>query len=236
MTSEQKIAANRANARKSTGPRTSHGKARARANASRHGFATKGPPDAEAAKKTELICDLLLPPDADLVERQLAQTIAESDVLLARIRLARVQAIETMRMTGTPKVVPKYILDQRVDEVISELHNIQIGTWRPTKLRSLLKDGLAGIAEVEPDRIARLRSLTGRAVEGYRDGDRIPRSDAESVLLALPHLLVLDRYEKRALSRRRKAVEQLTAVADCKRLSSPVSERALREVTLIASR
>ena len=40
MTTEAKRAANRANAQKSTGPRSSEGKARASQNATRHGLAT----------------------------------------------------------------------------------------------------------------------------------------------------------------------------------------------------
>lgn len=40
MASEKQIAANRRNARKSTGPRTPEGKTRSRTNALRHGFAS----------------------------------------------------------------------------------------------------------------------------------------------------------------------------------------------------
>jgi len=40
MTSERKIAANRNNAKKSTGPRTEAGRATSRQNARRHGLAT----------------------------------------------------------------------------------------------------------------------------------------------------------------------------------------------------
>ena len=40
MASEKQIAANRRNARNSTGPRTEQGKARSRMNALRHGFAS----------------------------------------------------------------------------------------------------------------------------------------------------------------------------------------------------
>ena len=44
MTSDNKVAANRANARKSTGPRTKDGKTRSSRNATRHGFFSLTPP------------------------------------------------------------------------------------------------------------------------------------------------------------------------------------------------
>ncbi len=61
------------------------------------------------------------------------------------------------------------------------------------------------------------RSLAGRemgpeAAETYVRGKRVPRSDVESFCFAIPELVSLERYERRAISRRCRAIETLGAI------------------------
>src|SRR5271169_148371 len=59
MTSERKIAANRKNARKSTGPRSNAGRAASRHNARRHGLATGIGSDPALRDDIEILAKLL---------------------------------------------------------------------------------------------------------------------------------------------------------------------------------
>jgi hypothetical protein len=93
MTSELQVAANRENAKKSTGPKTRRGKSRASGNAVRHGLAgaSFGPSiPSHVARLARTICN----GESDPFRYEQALTIANSHILLARIRAARIAAIE----------------------------------------------------------------------------------------------------------------------------------------------
>jgi uncharacterized Zn finger protein len=55
------------------------------------------------------------------------------------------------------------------------------------------------------------RSATNysEALEAYKRGMGIPRSEVDAFVLARPQLLALERYERRALSRRNRAISIL---------------------------
>jgi hypothetical protein len=94
MTSERRIAANRANAKKSRGPRTHGGKASASRNALRHGLEAVSFGDTGLSEKTERLAQAICQPDADPVSYQQALIIAESFADIARVRAARVRIME----------------------------------------------------------------------------------------------------------------------------------------------
>jgi hypothetical protein len=79
MTSEKQIAANRANAQKSTGPRTAEGKAQSAQNALQHGMTATAPvlPDEDPSAFGELLQGLLDEYDPrTTVETELVQDLA----------------------------------------------------------------------------------------------------------------------------------------------------------------
>jgi hypothetical protein len=100
MTSDRQIAANRRNSQRSTGPRTAAGKARIRRNALRDGLAAtilKVPTiSAEVERLATVICGKV----ADPAKREQALSIAESVVMLTRVRVARLDLIERMSAEG----------------------------------------------------------------------------------------------------------------------------------------
>src|SRR4051812_39298151 len=90
MTSSAKIAANRRNARRSTGPRSAAGKARARRNALRHGLATPVSLDHAAMNRLK---DLIVALTTDFRSKVLAMLAAEAQTEIERVRQAKVSMV-----------------------------------------------------------------------------------------------------------------------------------------------
>src|SRR6266436_6404110 len=94
MPSDRKIAANQQNSQRSTGSRTALAKKRIRRNALRHGLAAtivNGPGiPAETNRLAQAICGS----DTGPAQREQAQIIAERELLLLRVRAARVKIFE----------------------------------------------------------------------------------------------------------------------------------------------
>ena len=97
MSSERRIAANRSNSRKSCGPRTAAGKAKASRNALRHGLAAithrLPAPSAESKRFAKAICG----EDSDPAMFAQALIIAENEMVLRAIRAQRVAVVERLR-------------------------------------------------------------------------------------------------------------------------------------------
>jgi hypothetical protein len=94
MPSDRKIAANRQNSQRSTGPRTALAKKRTRHNALRHGLAAAilNAPGlrTETTRLAQAICGSHTGP----AQREQAEIIAQCELLLLRVRAARVKTFE----------------------------------------------------------------------------------------------------------------------------------------------
>jgi hypothetical protein len=98
MTSERKIAANRKNAKKSTGPRSPAGRATSRQNARRHGLATGIGSDPALRDDIEILAKLLAGGRENIGE--FAREAAEAHLDLLRIRKFRAGLYARMRFFG----------------------------------------------------------------------------------------------------------------------------------------
>src|SRR5262249_18995530 len=93
MASERQIAANRRNARKSTGPRSGAGKKRASGNAYRHGLTLSITSTAAYAKQLDKLARKIAGDTKDAITLERAREIAQAELDLARVRRARVALI-----------------------------------------------------------------------------------------------------------------------------------------------
>jgi hypothetical protein len=89
VTSDRRRAANRANAKSSTGPKTVQGKARAAQNAFRHGLNVSVARSLERAPEIEALARRLAGVDADAEVLELARRVSEAQVDLNRVRAIR---------------------------------------------------------------------------------------------------------------------------------------------------
>jgi hypothetical protein len=100
MASERRIAANRCNARKSTGPRSGAGKTRASRNAYRHGLSLNLLSTAAYAKELETLARKMASDTKDAITLERALEIAQAELELARVRRAKVALIERASAFG----------------------------------------------------------------------------------------------------------------------------------------
>jgi hypothetical protein len=101
MTDNNRAAASRENGRKSRGPRTSAGRARASINAYRHGICTISIGNPEFAEQIEAIASRLCTDDPTPQMRECALTIAENEFILRCISAEQIFLIERLRRAGT---------------------------------------------------------------------------------------------------------------------------------------
>lgn len=89
-----RVRANRANAARSTGPRTAEGKARSAQNARTHGLrAARGSP---GDNRPHALADFLAGPDASPALRAAALELAEANFIAERARRALEETVETL--------------------------------------------------------------------------------------------------------------------------------------------
>jgi len=94
VASERQIAANRRNACKSCGPRSSAGKERASRNAYRHGLSARVVPSADLAKRIEKLARKIVGDTADEVILENALTAAQAQFDLAGVRQVRMALMQ----------------------------------------------------------------------------------------------------------------------------------------------
>ncbi len=184
MTSARKIRANRANARASSGPKTAAGKAQSAQNAFRHGFNVPTLLDPTLASDVEALARRIVGKSADAHVLESALRIAEAQIDLRRVRSHRHWLIE--RAMPDPKVqtevaAPASLAPSAARGGADDRDRILCSDPLEAKVSALVAEFLAALdCSLRPAKL----SLAELASE----------------------LAALDRYERRALSRRKFAI------------------------------
>jgi hypothetical protein len=179
MASDRQIAANRRNARKSTGPRSVTGKKRASKNALRHGLC-KPMVGLDFTRGVEAVARCIAGDGAKPATLALARDAAEGMLELDRVRRVEVALIERTARFGRLDA-PNKIFRSPLDEAAwIILHYWGVTLWKNRP--KFVVDTLPPMPEEEPQRTA------------------------EAVRRALPARLKLQRYEARAAAKRDHAI------------------------------
>jgi hypothetical protein len=204
--SARKIAANRRNSRKSTGPKTRAGKARSAINAFKHGFALANLPEA-ACSEVKKFADQIYPADDPLIVEQ-ATIIAETEITLRALQQQRLVLIERLR---DPQVIALAKRDNSLAVAKARSQQADSAWDVLDKLKQRFDipddDDLDAILKLpedfDPDELLRRQP----AQPGWRPQHVVDRDENDTLAEALGDLIRLDRYERRTLSRRRHAME-----------------------------
>jgi hypothetical protein len=181
MASERQIAANRRNARNSTGPRSTSGRKRASQNAFRHGL-TKRVSNAAFDREVATLARQFAGDTEDKLTIERARDAAEAELELARVRRFKVALIERVAALGRFDV-PKRFASPKDEAAWILQHYFGATLWKGRPKFAV--DPLPAMPSQEPQRTA------------------------EAVRRALPDLLKLHRYESRAVTRRDRAIRAI---------------------------
>ena len=208
MSSQAKIAANRANGRKGRGPRTMAGKSKASRNALRHGLAVIARNNPEFFPEIEAVARAICNGATDPLLFEQALIIAENGFVLRCVQAERIAAIERHRDATATPLATGDLGFARAKAILARAkltHKMLVkrqAQGSPSKRAAAsghahLKSGQ------QSQRAARRHAARQPALQ---------RDEFDAMRAAMPDLDRLERYGRRAWSRERRAVRRFLEI------------------------
>jgi len=208
MTSAKKVAANRINGRKSRGPRTGAGKARASRNARRHGLAAFNNKDPAMVGRVRQMVDAICQGDDDPFLREQAVAIAESQLWLDCVKAEKRALIERLR---DPTAIA-LALDMRIARAKARMRLFDVAARQQEVIDDLIEKTKAAGRDPEREPLPpHIEAAWPPPWVEFVSGDT-ERDEYEALREGIEDLVRLLRYERRAWSRRKRAVRAFMAV------------------------
>jgi hypothetical protein len=198
MTSPRKIAANRANAQRSTGPRSAAGKASSRRNGAKHGLAVPVSALPDLRQEVARLAQQIAACGESLLLQEAATHVAEAAIDVLRVRKARTHVLEElMRALDQPPPPP---VEQRLPRLPSQPR-------QPTK-REMSRaydqgggDAMSALWDACAVEHYQLRTKVRLLREEHQEAQQRVKQHSKQLRLNWVRLEKLERYERRALSR-----------------------------------
>ncbi|KLK90065.1 hypothetical protein AA309_27995 [Microvirga vignae] len=202
MASPRKITANRVNAQRSTGPRSALGKAQSRHNAIKHGLAIPASALPELAPEIAALAKTIAKDAADdPFVLQAAMRVAEAAVEVNRVRRVRRELLDQVLSDPElhdPPLAKETMPDRPVS--VKYTHAMRVQAYRDGTREQQRQAELAQITELWAYECK---------VEGTKRRRAAAKERTKQRAIRWAELERLDRYERRALSRRNTAIRAL---------------------------
>jgi hypothetical protein len=206
MTSDKKIAASRVNGKKSRGPRTLAGKSRASRNALRHGLAIITRDNPAIFPEIERIAVAICGGDTNPLLFEQALMIAESEIVLRCVRAERVCLIERLR---DPAAEPLAHGDNRL--ALARARFNEAKAQYGSLVQAAAERGGVNRGEAKVESAGESNEMEGQSTEKNEERETL-RDEFEAMHQAMPDLNRLVRYERRAFSRRKRAIRDFIEI------------------------
>jgi hypothetical protein len=210
--------------RNSTGPQSAVGKVRSSYNALRHGLAAKVRCQPASAAEIDQLARAMCGNDEDSVLFTAARAIAEHEFVLSAVRGQKIVAIERLKEAtaialrkgdnsfdlGKARFMTAWLAYREIQILIPQVmkeHNFPMppmevaGEIVPIELKALLAE--QELSEEEEERLL---------VISRREIRRQQRTEYEALEEAVPDLIRLERYERRAWSRHKRAIHEFVLI------------------------
>ena len=219
MSSQAQIAANRQNGRRSRGPRTEAGKLSASRNARRHGLAAINRHNPACFREIERIAHAYCEGDTDPLLFEVALMIAETDVILMAVHTERLAAIARMR---DPEAIPFSQPKASLARARARFAQAQrsYAELAAAKARGAADETIAAGNSRTRDRgqektatpveNSAVHDTPAKHSRGLAQEPHVPVhcDEFDAMLRAEPDLRRLERYARRAASRRKRAIRE----------------------------